>query len=127
MQRIATLLIATCFYLSSFTYSQAVEDAAQISDALKRAGSNRGQIQAALDQAPAAQRAGMEFLVAHMPEKDLQNLSAKYLLTNLTLAYKAWDESPWKNEVPEALFFNNVLVGIREALLCIGECAAQAM
>ena len=109
VQRIFLVLIATSFYFSNFTYSNAVENIDQITSALKRAGSNRGQIQAALDQAPAAQKAGMEFLVAHMPEKDLQSLSAKYLLTNLTLAYKAWDESPWKNEVPEALFFNNVL------------------
>ncbi len=109
VQRIFIVLIATCFYFSNCTYSNAIQNIDQITSALKRAGSNRGQIQAALDQAPAAQKAGMEFLVVHMPEKDLQSLSAKYLLTNLTLAYKAWDESPWKTEVPEALFFNNVL------------------
>ncbi len=109
VQRIFPVLIAACFYISNFTYSQAAENTDQITSALKRAGGNREQIQTALDKAPATQKAGMEFLVAHMPDKDLQSLSAKYLLTNLTLAYQAWDESPWKNEVPESLFFNNVL------------------
>lgn len=109
MQRIFPVLIAACFYISNFTYSHAAENTNQITNALKRAGSNRAQIQTALDNAPAIQKAGMEFLVAHMPDKDLQSLSADYLLTNLNLAYQAWDESPWKKDVPESLFFNNVL------------------
>ena len=109
MQRIFTVLMAACFYISNFTYSHAVETTDQITSAMKRAGSNRSQIQIALDNAPAVQKAGMEFLVAHMPDEDLQNLSADYLLKNLELAYQAWDEAPWKNDVPESLFLNNVL------------------
>lgn len=109
MQRTIPVLIAACFFISNLTFSRAAENTDQITDALERAGSNRSQIQNALEKTPAAQKAGMEFLIAHMPEEDLQNLSAKYLLTNLTLAYKAWDESPWKNDVPESLFFNNIL------------------
>ena len=109
MQRIFTVLMAACFYISNFTYSHAVETTDQITTAMKRAGSNRSQIQIALDNAPAVQKAGMEFLVAHMPDEDLQNLSADYLLKNLELAYQAWDEAPWKNDVPESLFLNNVL------------------
>ena len=109
MERIFTVLIAACFYISNLTYSNATENADQIASALKRAGSNRSQIQTALDKAPAPQKAGMEFLVAHMPDEDLQNLSAEYLLTNHALTYQAWNESPWKNDIPEALFFNNVL------------------
>ncbi|MDA7864870.1 dienelactone hydrolase family protein [bacterium] len=109
VQRIFIVLIAACFYISNFTSSHAAENTDQIANALKRAGSNRSEIQTALDKAPSAQKPGMKFLVAHMPDGDLKTLSAKYLLTNLELAYQAWDESPWKNDVPESLFFNNVL------------------
>jgi predicted esterase len=80
-----------------------------ISDALSRAGENRPQIQKALDDAPAGQRAAMEFLVAHMPDRDLASLTADYLLENVRLACQARDESPWKEQIPEEIFLNNVL------------------
>ena len=41
--------------------------AADLPAALDRAGANRAQIQAALDGVPVDQRAGMEWLVTHMP------------------------------------------------------------
>jgi len=80
-----------------------------IADALQRAAGNRDQIQSALDKAPSSHRASMEFLIAHMPEVDLQSLSADYLLDNVRLAHQAWQESPWKDQIPESLFLNNVL------------------
>lgn len=77
--------------------------------ALDRAGDNRGQIEQALRDVPAAQQAGMQFLVAHMPDTDLQSLSAEFLLENVRFAYQAWDESPWKDDLPPEIFLNNVL------------------
>ena len=109
MQRIVIVLLAICFNCGNFLQSHATENAELIASALKRAGSNRAQIQTALDKASGDQKLGMEFLVAHMPDEDLQNLSADYLLKNLALAYQAWNESPWKSDIPESLFFNNVL------------------
>ena len=55
------------------------------------------------------QRAGIRFLVAYMPQRDLKSLSAQTLMENVRLAYQAWNESPWKEDVPEEIFLNNVL------------------
>jgi len=81
----------------------------RIQAALERAGKNRQQIQQALDQAPAEQRAGMRFLVAYMPKRDLEGLPADILLSNVRLAYQARNESPWKDQIPVEIFLNNVL------------------
>ena len=83
------------------------EDPLQI--ALGCAGKNRNEIQKALDNVPAEQREAMEFLVANMPRGDLRALSADFLLENVRLAYKAWNESPWRNDVPKDVFLNYVL------------------
>jgi hypothetical protein len=51
----------------------------------------------------------MEFLIAHMPARDLTSLTADYLLENVHYAYQAWNESPWKESIPKYVFMNNVL------------------
>jgi hypothetical protein len=91
------------------TFLQAEETSPEITAALKRAGENRGQIQAALDRSPKAQREGMQFLVTHMPGQDLKTLTAEFLLENLSLAYQAREESAWKAKIPHEIFLNNVL------------------
>ncbi|HIA19292.1 MAG TPA: polyhydroxyalkanoate depolymerase, partial [Planctomycetaceae bacterium] len=91
------------------TFLQAEETSPEITAALKRAGENRGQIQAALDRSPKAQREGMQFLVTHMPDQDLKTLTAEFLLENLSLAYQAREESAWKAKIPHEIFLNNVL------------------
>ena len=83
--------------------------AADIPAALDRAGANRAQIQAALDGVPVDQRAGMEWLVAHMPQEDLQTLDSTFLLENCEHAYAAWRNAPWHEEVSETLFFETIL------------------
>ena len=80
-----------------------------IEQALETAGTNRPQIQQALDQVPTAQRKGMIFLVENMPAEDLQTLKADYLLQNVHQAYLAWEGVAWKKEVPEEVFLNDVL------------------
>ena len=77
--------------------------------ALERAGKNSDQIRKALDEVPAEQREAMRFLVANMPERDLRALSAEFLLENVSLAYQAWQEAPWNNDVPQSVFFDDVL------------------
>jgi hypothetical protein len=81
----------------------------EVARALERAGANRPELESALAQTPEARRAGMEFLVAHMPEADLQTLKAPFLLENLDLAYQAREQTPWGPSIPEELFLNNVL------------------
>ena len=80
-----------------------------VREPLERAGKNRSEIEAALERVPESQRNGMLFLVEHMPEPDLATLSAEFLLENVEYAYRAWNEAPWKDSIPEAIFLKDVL------------------
>lgn len=82
---------------------------AGLETALGLAGTNRPALVAALERAPVEQREGIEFLVANMPERDLQSLSADFLLENLALAYQAKVEAPWAQSLSPELFLNQVL------------------
>jgi hypothetical protein len=81
----------------------------RVASALDRAGVNRGEIEKALAQAPQAQKKGMAFLVANMPERDLRSLKADYLLDNVRLAYAAREQTPWGRKLSDEDFFNLVL------------------
>ncbi len=77
--------------------------------ALDRAGTNRPELEKALRDAPADQRAGMVFLIANMPDADLKSLRADFLLENLDLAYKVKSLVAWGAKIPDDVFLNNVL------------------
>lgn len=80
-----------------------------IKTALDRAGNNRAAIQQAIDDVPADQKKGMLFLIENMPPRDLQTLSAEFLLQNVRLAYQARQDTDWTASVPEDVFLNCVL------------------
>jgi len=101
------VLLSLCVASSA---SIASEDyTARIESALRRAGDNAAEIRQTLQSTPADQQAGIQFLVANMPQRDLQSLSAEFLLENTALAYEAWRNAPWNAQVSESLFLNNVL------------------
>ncbi len=102
------LLFFVSLCLATTAATAAVTDK-QIAEALKRAGDNRPAIQAALDGIPADELAGMRFLVAYMPSHDLQGLTAEFLVDQTRWAYKAFRAAPWKDQVPNAVFLNDVL------------------
>jgi len=77
--------------------------------ALGQAGTNQQQLVQALESAPEQERKGMEFLVANMPARDLESLSAAFLLEGVSLAYKARQEMPWAGSIPTEIFLNDVL------------------
>lgn len=109
-----TLIFITCFVLfSNFEKSNAqnlsLPQKSGIERALKDAGSNRDELIKAIKQAPMDQQKGMVFLIEHMPLKDLQSLSADYLLENVNYAYKARKTFSWASKVPEEIFLNDVL------------------
>ena len=89
--------------LAARWWSEAVESA------LTQAGTNRSELVQALAEAPAGQRDGLQFLLTNMPSRDLQTLSAGFLLENLALAYQARQEAPWAKSLPTELFLNDVL------------------
>ena len=80
-----------------------------VESALTQAGTNRQELQLALEQTPETERDGIQFLVANMPPPDLQTLSAKFLLENLALAYKAIREAAWGKNISSELFLNDIL------------------
>jgi hypothetical protein len=76
---------------------------------LEIAGDNRFEIEQAIREAPESQKKGMGWLITHMPEEDLQTLSGEFLLTNCNLAYEAWENAPWKDQITEEIFFDTIL------------------
>ena len=84
-------------------WSQATEAA------LSQAGTNHVQMLQALERVPESQRPALEFLVTNMPPRDLQSLSAEFLLENVSLAYQALEEAPWGKRIPGELFLNDIL------------------
>lgn len=59
--------------------------------------------------APAEQQAAIAFLVGNMPKSDLAKLTPDYLRANVAQAYQARNEFPWGKDIPEDIFFNDVL------------------
>lgn len=77
--------------------------------ALVTAGNNAIELQTALEKAPAEQKEGMAFLISYMPERDLKELKADFLLENSAYAYKAREQFSWTKQIPDSIFFNEVL------------------
>ena len=107
------LLLAAGCAASLRTVPQLSQVEAPVSEPLARviekAGSNRGELEKALRDAPPAHREGLRFLVENMPDGDLRTLSARFLLENTAQAYEALARAPWKGKIPKALFLNEVL------------------
>jgi hypothetical protein len=74
-----------------------------------RADPARDFVQAASGEYGNAGQQAATFLVENMPEGDRQTLSADFLTANLRLAMKARTEFPWARNLPDDLFFNDVL------------------
>lgn len=111
-QFISTGCLAVTLSLTSNEFLQAesqVEISRKAPAFLTHAGENRNEIEQALKLAPNEQRAGLIYLLTHMPKKDLLSLKHDFLLDNLKWAYHARNTYPWAKLVPEDIFFNDVL------------------
>jgi hypothetical protein len=82
---------------------------ALLDQAMKEAGENSQQLESALAGVPDAQKEAMAFLIAYMPQHDAQTLSAQFLIDNVTFAYKARAAFSWAADIPDSIFFNEVL------------------
>lgn len=58
---------------------------------------------------PEAQRKGYDFLLEHMPANDREGLSIDLVLENVDYAYRAWQEAPWREQISEEIFLNEIL------------------
>lgn len=77
--------------------------------ALERAGDNRAELEDAWIRLPEPERRGLEFLVEHMPQGDLEALTADFLVEHVSYAYQAKRTAPWAKRLDEALFLEYVL------------------
>lgn len=109
-RRVLAVVLAV-FALAAWAPAQPRPDppASVLAEALVRAGTNRGELERALREAPAGQAEGVRFLVENMPDRDLRTLTADHLLENTALAYEALAAAPWQGRVPKDLFLNDVL------------------
>ena len=90
-------------------FASAAEIPVGVTKTIGLAGENAAEIRQAWEKCPAEQRSGMEFLLTHMPSRDATALNADYLLENTNLAYQARAKMPWGKDIPEEIFFNDVL------------------
>lgn len=109
--------LATVFFVLTTnvvsTYGQFLGDQfttdAEIARALEEAGANREELQNALDSVNDEQRIGMRFLIANMPARDLAELKADFLISNVEHAYETFAKTPWRDQIPVEVFLNDVL------------------
>lgn len=78
--------------------------------ALQKAGNNSSELVKLIKSfdSESEKRAAI-FLVSFMPERDLMTLSAGFLAENIKLAFKVRNEFSWCKEIPEEVFFNDIL------------------
>jgi hypothetical protein len=106
MKRSVHTLAALVFLLTASAYSA---ETTPLERALSEAGTNRAELQKALDLAQASRREGLLFLIENMPAQDLRSLSSAFLIENLNLAYDAGEQAPWHQQVSRETFLNDVL------------------
>ena len=80
-----------------------------IGKTLEYAGSNRPELEKAINSVSDQNKPGMRFLLAYMPENDAQKLTSDFLTEHVNGAYVAWRNSPWKDQVSEETFLNYIL------------------
>ena len=98
MRRVLFISILFCFSCSHSLFNQ-----------LNESGKNEFQFKKALEKVSSEQRFAMEWLITHMPEADLKNLSSDYLIINSEYAFKAKQSFEWAKNVPGEIFLNYVL------------------
>lgn len=110
MKYILLFVALCCFACTGGKYAGVSEKYHVLLDkAFEKAGNNAVELEKALKDAPENQKEGMAFLIAYMPERDLQSLKADFLLENAAYAYQAREQFPWAKAIPDSIFLNEVL------------------
>lgn len=106
-----TLLLIFIVGLTACTkYSGVPKEYHQLlEEAIGKAGANATELNKALNAAPAHQKEAVAFLIAYMPERDLKELKADFILENTDYAFMAREQFTWAKAIPDSVFFNDVL------------------
>lgn len=107
------LLLITYFLISSCTINEFTGVPAiyrpLLEEAFIQAGENATELQNALLEANQKEKEPVAFLIAYMPERDLQSLTSEFILENVRYALKARNEFAWCIALPDSIFLNEVL------------------
>ena len=112
---LTTAIICLTFFVFTSSISSAQDQSSSVNwgdhvgKALEQSGENRSELEKALAEIEKSQKPAMQFLIANMPKKDLESLTAKFRLEHVRLAYEAREKTPWGKSIPEELFFNDVV------------------
>jgi len=111
MLRINLIVLTVLLSLSACSKYSGVPDQYHtlLDNALSTAGTNANEMTKAINAAPAHQKEAVAFLIAYMPEHDLQALTADFILENTDYAYAAKQKFTWAQQIPDSVFFNDVL------------------
>lgn len=110
MKYVLLFLVVCLFACAENKYAGVPEKYHPLLDAaLAKAGDNAGELTKALAEAPDSQKEGVAFQIAYMPDRDLQELTAEFLLENTDYAYKAREQYSWAKALPDSIFLNEVL------------------
>lgn len=85
------------------------DDAAAFDHAMERAQKRAAEWRAAVEAMPESQRDGLRFVISHMPLHDLATLRPEEVSADIALAYKTRIAVPWGKDIPDSIFFNDVL------------------
>lgn len=105
------ILLVIFIVQCSSSYMKRIPPAYQsmVKEALQKAGKNRTELVAFLNDCNDEEITGAAFLLSYMPERDLTTLSKTFLSENLKYAYLARKQTKWGKLIPDSLFLNYVL------------------
>lgn len=81
----------------------------KLDEAFIKAGENKLELKKIFKLVNDEEKVAAAFLLANMPERDLKNLTANYLVQNIDWALKSKAVFPWSKNVPDSIFLNDVL------------------
>lgn len=104
------VLFIVCLFACTASYDGVPKQYGRLlNTAFEKAGEHAGELKKALENCPVEQKEGMAYLIAYMPERDLRTLTSDFLLENVKYAYLAREKFAWAKELPDSIFFNEVL------------------
>lgn len=113
LKQTGILLLFFCIFIpamgQSWLKSFDFEERVNVQEAIRKAENNGEQLKLALQEARNKEKKAVVFLLTTMPERDLKELTADFILENVRLALRARKEFPWCASLPDSVFLNEVL------------------
>jgi|LGOV01.1.fsa_nt_gb hypothetical protein len=109
LKNIFILFALVVFSSCQSTNDLPLELSNKVEIALNKSGENRIELNKSLSTYEGEKKEAVAFLIAYMPDRDLQELSSDFIISNVELAYKVKSEFTWTQNLDKETFFNEVL------------------